>query len=42
MSFLAENVFIAATADWPHGLKGNDANEVFITKNVLGRWRTTV
>ncbi|MFM2167985.1 MAG: hypothetical protein RIS79_2356 [Verrucomicrobiota bacterium] len=30
-------VFTAATTDWSHGLQGNDAHVVRITKNVLER-----
>ena len=36
-SLLAGTVFTAATTDWAHGLQGNDAHVVRITKNVLER-----
>ncbi len=30
-------IFTAATTDWSHGLQGNDAHVVRITKNLLER-----
>ena len=37
MKLWADTVFTAATTDWAHGLQGNNAQVVRITKNVLER-----